>query len=380
MRIRLSIWLETLRSRLWFIPALFAGGAALAAIVMVTIDRTLGPDATGPFQFGGGPESARSILSTIAASMLSFTGLVFSVTMLVLQLASSQLSPRVTRTFLRDRKNQIVLGVFVATFVYALLVLREVRSVSDLGFVPSIAVWWSFILLLASIVAFIYYVDHMAHAMRASTVIASVAAETRAAIERRYPDPLGSEPVAALPFSATSATILGPDRPGVVQAIDVERLRRLAADSDTVLEALVQVGDALPGAAPIASVHGDGRVDADAVRVAFTVGDRAHDGPGPRVRPAPARRYRRPGPVAGHQRPDHGPPGRRPAPRPAPAAGSPAHPVSAAGRRRRRSAGHRSGSRLGRPRRPRDGRDPDLRVGLDPGRPRPASDARRPRH
>jgi uncharacterized membrane protein len=273
MRIRLAIWFESLRSRLWFIPALFAGGAALAAIIMVTIDRTLGPDATGPFQFGGGPESARSILSTIAAAMLSFTGLVFSVTMLVLQLASSQLSPRVTRTFLRDRKNQAVLGVFVATFVYALLVLREVRSVSDSGFVPSIAVWWSFILLIASIVAFIYYIHHMAHAMRASTVIASVAAETRAAIERRYPDPVGSEPVAALPVSATSATILGPDRPGVVQAIDVARLRRLATDSGTVLEALVQVGDAIPGGAPIASVHGDGRVDADAVRDAFTVGD-----------------------------------------------------------------------------------------------------------
>ncbi len=273
MRIRLAIWLESLRSRLWLIPALFAAGAALAAIITVTIDRTLGPDATGPFVFGGGPESARTILSTIAAAMLSFTGLVFSVTMLVLQLASSQLSPRVTRTFLRDRKNQVVLGVFVATFVYALLVLREVRSVSDIGFVPSIAVWWSFILLLASVVAFIYYIDHMAHAMRASTVIASVAAETRAAIERRYPDPVGSEPVAALPVRATSATIHGHDRPGVVQAIDVERLCRLATDSDTVLEALVQVGDPLPGGAPIARVRGGGRVDADEVRDAFSVGD-----------------------------------------------------------------------------------------------------------
>ena len=157
--------------------------------------------------------------------------------------------------------------------MYALLVLREVRSVSDIGFVPSIAVWWSFILLLASVVAFIYYIDHMAHAMRASTVIASVAAETRAAIERRYLDPVGSEPVAALPVRATSATIHGHDRPGVVQAIDVERLCRLATDSDTVLEALVQVGDPLPGGAPIARVRGGGRVDGDEVRDAFSVGD-----------------------------------------------------------------------------------------------------------
>ena len=70
MPIRLAVWFEILRSRLWLVPALFVLGAAVAAVVTVTIDRTLGPDATGPFVFGGGPESARSLLSTIAAAML----------------------------------------------------------------------------------------------------------------------------------------------------------------------------------------------------------------------------------------------------------------------------------------------------------------------
>ncbi len=272
MSVRLAVWFEILRSRLWFIPALFAAGAAIAAIVTVTIDRTLGPDATGPFVFGGGPESARSILSTIAAAMLSFTGLVFSVTMLVLQLASSQLSPRVTRTFLRDRKNQVVLGVFVATFVYALLVLREVRSLTDLGFVPSIAVWWSFILLLASVAAFIYYIDHMAHAMRASTVIASVAAETREAIERCFPDPVGREAPSDLPSPPIRAVVLGPDRPGTLQAVDLERLDRIARESGAILELTIAVGDALPGAAPLVRVRGGGAVDDDDVRGALTFG------------------------------------------------------------------------------------------------------------
>ena len=136
---RLRSWLEALRARLWLIPAAFAAAAAFLAWLLVTVDRSIAPDVEGPFLFGGGPESARSILSTIAAAMLTFTGLVFSVTMLVLQLASNQLSPRVTRTFLRDRKNQAVLGIFVATFLYALLVLREVRSTPDAEFVPSIA-------------------------------------------------------------------------------------------------------------------------------------------------------------------------------------------------------------------------------------------------
>lgn len=272
MPIRLTIWLEILRSRLWFVPALFVLGAAIAAVVTVTIDRTLGPDATGPFVFGGGPESARSLLSTIAAAMLTFTGLVFSVTMLVLQLASSQLSPRVTRTFLRDRKNQAVLGIFVATFVYALLVLREVRSEVDAAFVPSIAVWWSFILLLASIVAFIYYIDHMAQAMRASSVIASVASETRSAIERCFPDPVGSEPDLALAVPAVSATVLGPDDPGILQAIDLPELIRLATDAGGVIELLVPVGEAVPGEAPVARIRGGGSVADDELRAALTFG------------------------------------------------------------------------------------------------------------
>src|SRR6188768_2237172 len=109
------LWLQSVRERLrlslWFVPLVLAVGAALLALVLSAIDRSLAADGSEPFfSFGGTPEGARSVLSTIAQSMLTFTGLVFTITMLVLQLASSQLSPRVMRTFLRDRGNQVVLG------------------------------------------------------------------------------------------------------------------------------------------------------------------------------------------------------------------------------------------------------------------------------
>jgi uncharacterized membrane protein len=172
--VRLKVALDGLRERLWLIPAIGVIAAIILAFILVAVDRSLADDAEGFFLFGGGPESARAILSTVAAAMLTFTGLVFSITMLVLQLASSQLSPRVTRTFLRDRANQVVLGIFVATFVYALLVLREVRSVEDGAFVPAIAVWWALVLLITSVGAFVYYSDHMAQAMRVETVIDQV--------------------------------------------------------------------------------------------------------------------------------------------------------------------------------------------------------------
>jgi uncharacterized membrane protein len=270
--VRLQVALDRLRGRLWFIPAIGVIAAALLAWGLVAIDRSLADDVDGFFIFGGGPESARAILSTIAAAMLTFTGLVFSITMLVLQLASSQLSPRVTRTFLRDRANQVVLAIFVATFVYALLVLREVRSVDEGAFVPAIGVWWAFVLLIASVGAFIYYIDHMAQAMRVETVIEQVATETRDAIERCYPEPAGSLPPVDLPVADVADIVLAGDRPGTLQAVDGGKLEAIATGSLTVLEVVPVVGTFVPSAGPLVRVRGTGSVDHDAVRAAFTIG------------------------------------------------------------------------------------------------------------
>lgn len=271
MTARFAVLAETLRSRLWVFPAAGALLAAASAWILVAIDREIADDATGFFLFGGGAESARSILSTIAAAMLTFTGLVFSVTMLVLQLASSQLSPRVARTFLRDRHNQVVLAIFVATFVYALLVLREVRSPPE-AFVPALAVWWAFVLLLASVAAFIAYIDHMAHAMRVESVIAEVGDETREAIRRCYPDPYGAAARVDLPLPEVSAIVTAPDRPTIVQAVDEDRLRAVAEAAGVALELVARVGDSIPANAPLARVHGPGIVDPDEVRSSIALG------------------------------------------------------------------------------------------------------------
>jgi uncharacterized membrane protein len=272
MIVRLKVILDRLRGRLWFIPAIGVVVAVVLAWVLVAIDRRLAEDLNAFFIFGGGPESARAILSTIAAAMLTFTGLVFSITMLVLQLASSQLSPRVTRTFLRDRANQVVLAIFVATFVYALLVLREVRSVDEGAFVPAIAVWWAFALLVASVGAFIYYIDHMAQSMRVETVIDQVSTETRDAIERCFPQAAGSLPAVDLPVPEVSDIVLAGDQPGTLQAIDSAKLEAIAIESRTVLEVVPVIGDFVPSDSALVRVRGTGSVDHDAVRTTCTLG------------------------------------------------------------------------------------------------------------
>jgi uncharacterized membrane protein len=248
---------------------LFAIGAVVLAAGLLALDRALAGTAPNLlFAFGGTAAGARSVLSAIAQSMLTFTGLVFSITMLVLQLASSQLSPRVTRTFLRDRANQIVLGLFVATFVFTLVVLREVRTpIGDgEGFVPAVSVWVAFALLLASVGAFIYYIDHMAHAIRASTVIASIWGETAAAIDRCLPIAEAQDsPSAVQPADRARSqgqTVLKAPRAGYILALDEEAILSAAESDNRVVELLRTVGDFIPEGGPLAQLSGDWDRDA----------------------------------------------------------------------------------------------------------------------
>jgi uncharacterized membrane protein len=263
--VRLAAWRDTIRESLWFIPALFALGAALAAFGLVAVDRALirAPDAF--YAFGGSPDGARSLLSTISASMLTFTALVFSITMLVLQLASSQLSPRVMRTFLRDRSNQVVLGLFIATFLYTLLVMREVRSPAEGDpFVPALSVWVAVVLAVASIAAFIHYIDHMAHAIQSATVIRNIARETRGALEQLYPAGIGDDAVGDSTIAMGDLErAIGADRPGTLRLVDGDALLAAARRADVVAELVPAIGDFVPEGSPLFRVHGTAIADSD---------------------------------------------------------------------------------------------------------------------
>ena len=276
---RLQSIRERVRASLWFIPALFALGAVLLAFILLNVDRELSRDASSLIVYGGTAEGARSVLSTIAQSMLTFTALVFTITMLVLQLASTQLSPRVMRTFLRDRSNQVVLGLFVATFVYTLVVLRDVRAgVNDSeAFVPGLSIWVGFALLLASVAAFIYYIDHMAHAIRASTVITSIARETEQAIDRLYPariGPAGAKGRRASKVVDDADVVLEAPRAGVLVSVDEGKLLGAAGDLDRRAEVLPAIGDFLPRNAPMARLSGRwDREGANAIQAALVIED-----------------------------------------------------------------------------------------------------------
>lgn len=270
MRLRITALLEHLRSSLWFLPTVLVGTAIGLSVLTVAVDRRLDQSRTGWFLFGGGAQGAQSALSTIASSMLTFTVLVFTITMVVLQLASGQFSPRIMRTFLRDRESKLTLGVFTATFTFALLVLQSTRGANagQEAFVPAFSVSIAFLLVLVSVVLFVRYAHHIAKSIRVVNIIDSVAAETRDAIDRLYPDEAGTEPGPDVEWERPRHPNLVVDapRPGVITGVDEDGLIGLASEHGVVFELLHRVGDFVPQDAPLLAAYGTTELPVDRLR------------------------------------------------------------------------------------------------------------------
>ena len=174
------------------------GGLALAAVALdeAVSDRWL---QSLSWAYNGGAEGASPVLGTIAGSMITIAGVVFSMTLVALTLASSQLGPRLLRNFMRDTVNQAVIGTFVSTFVYCLLVLRTIRRADEVAFVPHLAVTLGVLLALVSLGVLIYFIHHVAVSIQADQVIARVGKELFESIERLYPRRIGDAPEGADP-------------------------------------------------------------------------------------------------------------------------------------------------------------------------------------
>ena len=191
-----NLW-ERLRSSYWFVPSVMAIGAIVLAMATLALDGQLTRSSLRKMQwvYAGGAEGARTVLSAVAGSVITVAGVVFSITVAALTLASSQFGPRLLRNFMRDLGNQVVLGTFIATHLYCLLVLRTVRG-SDGGggeFVPHVSITTGLLLALTSLAVLIYFIHHVARSMQAPDVIAGVARELHSSIDHLFPQSLGEE-------------------------------------------------------------------------------------------------------------------------------------------------------------------------------------------
>jgi uncharacterized membrane protein len=261
-QMNLSALAVRLRAAFWLVPAACVIAAMVAAPLIARLDAFVGPE--GGTWFGGGAESARQILGVVASSVLTFAGLVFSITIVALQLASSQFSPRVLRSFLRDRYTQVSLGLFIGTFNFALLTLREVRGTDAVGgeFVPGLSVSVTVVLALASVTAAMVYIHHMAQSVRVVVVIDRIAAETRRSLDRLYPGTGQSQtPAPSLATAPGQRRLVDAEETGVLFYIDSEDLVETAVDHDLTIELLMDPGTYVIAGQPLFQVTGPAEFD-----------------------------------------------------------------------------------------------------------------------
>ena len=281
MHARIRAWLLVTRESLWFVPTICTVVAVLLAVVLVRLDRSFRFDQRPDLPwwlFGGGAEGVRAVLGAIAGTTITVTGVVFSITVVALQLASSQFSPLVLRSFRADRGNQIVLGFFIGTFTYALLVLRSVLAPTQdqPGFIPVMATSGAIGLALVSVALLIYFIHHAARSVQASTIIERASHDTLALIHELYPEDIG-EP------AETDPPVLPDEPPAVVvateggyfQAVDEDALFHLSEAHTLMVRVEDFPGDFLFPGSPLVSVWPAARVDAEVeatVRGAFIIG------------------------------------------------------------------------------------------------------------
>jgi uncharacterized membrane protein len=261
-----------LRSALWPVPTAAVAVAVGLGIALPELDAALDDGGALGLAFGGGPAAARDLLSVIAGSHISVLALVFSLTVVALQLASSQYSPRLLQTFSADRAVQGTLAQLAATFVYALTVLRTVRTEAategDSAFVPRLSITLAFLLAVGSVVAVLVFLGHLARSLRVETMLRDVHAEAGPVLDRELPADRSDEP-AALP--AGEPSVVCASSSGFVTDVDEARLVAAAEEADAVVLLGRRIGEPVVAGTPVAHVWGSGDL-ADEVRDSLALG------------------------------------------------------------------------------------------------------------
>lgn len=246
---------EYVRNSLWIVPALLGAIAIGLGLLLPEIDMNTKTSIGIEF----GTDAARGVLGSLAGGMITFTGFVFSILLLAVQFGSSQFSPRMLRRFLRDWTTKVALGVFIATFLFALLELRFVGRPEDPDLVPNGAITFSIFLLLASMFMFLRLIHRTTSRLRVAAVLRELSRDGRKTIERAYPDPAPEEneppPPPPLPDPVRVVTYRG--GPAVLQSIDRRGLVRAASDAGWTIELVPAIGDLLISGDPLLRVTGE---------------------------------------------------------------------------------------------------------------------------
>ncbi|MCC3775062.1 DUF2254 domain-containing protein [Streptomyces sp. UNOB3_S3] len=267
---------EHLRDTFWFAPTMGLVGAVLLALGVLELDGLLVRALREQEAYDdiasliAVADDLKTIITTVGSAMLTFIGVVFSISLVALQMASGQMTPRVVRLYVRSRITKCTFTVFLATFLFALMVQAAYESGDDprtITTVPVISASMCGVLVLLSLALFIAYVNSTLRLMRVSHVIDRIIRESFRVIDR-HAVAVAERP--ELPASGGEVVHRGPA--GVLRDVHIARLVRVARRHGVVLRLIPRIGDFVVPGTPVLTVHGGAPPPARALRYTVSVG------------------------------------------------------------------------------------------------------------
>lgn len=237
---RLRQWWADILAAFWLRPAVMVAAAILLAEALVRLEGAVDlPDWLEGWVYAGAASGARDVLGVLAGATIGVAGTTFSITVAALTLASNQMGPRLLRNFSRDAGNQYALGALVATFAYSLVALRSVHEEAGQAFVPQLAVSVGLVMGFACIGVLIWFLHHVSASISVDRVVALVAADLDAALDRACTE--APRPLPA-PASTPGGAVLRASHGGYLRVLDDAALVEWAAGCDAVLDLQVRAG------------------------------------------------------------------------------------------------------------------------------------------
>ncbi len=271
MKKLLFFWNE-LKATFWFVPILIIIFSILLAIGFVYIDQiiTFSHEGLGRFFFVNSVDSARIILSIISGAMIGVAGTVFSVTLVALTLASSQLGPRLIKNFMYVRLNQVVLGSYISTYLYCLIVLNSVQENNGFIFIPSLAIFLAIIAAIANIILLIVFIHQITISIQADKVISDISTFISKQIRVLFPEKMGDEadtennlPVDTIKSEYANIVPVKSPRNGYLQYIDSESLLNVMTNFNALFELNHRPGDYIVEDIEIGKLYTNEEVEED---------------------------------------------------------------------------------------------------------------------
>ncbi|MER5835463.1 DUF2254 domain-containing protein [Streptomyces sp. NPDC002130] len=269
---------EHLRDTFWFAPTaamvgvfvVWVGAEALDTAIVDALQQERDYEMLGELlRFA---EDAKAVVSAVGSAMMTFIGVVFSISLVAVQMASGQFTPRVVRLFVRSRITKATFAVFLSTFVLTLLVLTSFDTVDDpraVTTVPLVQSVLTLCMVALSLLLFVLYVNATLRLMRISHVIARIASESFRVVAS-MPVPVGGQEAPVL--GAETARVPHEGRAGVLRDVHIARLVRAARKHGVVLRLIPRIGDFVVPGMPVLAVHGGPVPPRRALRYAISVG------------------------------------------------------------------------------------------------------------